>query len=462
MKKVDSSRPSLSLPTRLGVLAFATFVGIVGCVALAAKQNGTDVGSFVSTLDFGKAYSKQNINYTLAGVKLKMGDRKSAAALIQTLPFREGEEDHQSYQDLRTDLIKAQITAGEFREALHSAQNDKDLLVTVLSAQGQRQGLDSTLANASSLPEPERSTALAPLVIQLAGQGDTAEAERLVEQLMPSTREGAYTSLMSAYYKAGNFPAALTTVQRITDKAKQEAALSMLGSSCLTAKDSVGLRRVLELLPQRASPRKIVQVGTTSQSVTTTSYSARQQLLQQSVHFLGSPQEVLELIRTYAHPDDLPELVRSLLSVARSKQDSQTMQAALALLCTQTSEEGKKVYDQEVEQSLSGNLETLSDPLPLALSVHQDDTRYRLLVRLGEHWGRQRNWPGLAQLLTVLRTCPEPQKLRNMASLCPHDLVIVNTLFSLPRSEREQAIRLAQQILDPERRKQQLDSLSRN
>ena len=161
----------------------------------------------MSTLDFGKAYSKQNLNYTLAGVKLKMGDRKGAAALIQTLPFREGEEDHQSYQDLRTDLIKAQITAGEFREALRSAQNDKDILVEVLSAQSHRQGLYRTLTNASSLPEPDRSTALAPLAIHLAGQGDTAVAERLVEQLIPTTREGIYTSLMSAYYKAGNFPA---------------------------------------------------------------------------------------------------------------------------------------------------------------------------------------------------------------------------------------------------------------
>lgn len=440
MKKVDASRPGLSLPTRLGVLALATFIGIIGCVALAAKQNGTDVGSFVSTLDFGKAYSKQNINYTLAGVKLKMGDRKGAAALIQTLPFRRGEEDHESYGDLRKDLIRAQIAAREFREALRSTQNDKDLLVEVLSAQSQHQGLDRTLANASSLPEPERSTALVPLTAQFAEKGDTTVVERLVEQLIPTTREGVYTSLMSAYYRAHNFPAALTTIRRIADKAKQESALASLGTSCMTAKDSEGLRRVLELLPQRA----------------------RKQLLQQSVHFLGSPQVSLEMIGAYAHPDDLPELVRSLLSVARSKQDNQTVQVALALLRTQTSEEGKKIYDQELERLLSGNLETFSDPLPLALSVRQDDVRYRLLVRLGEHWGRQKNWPGLDQLLTVLRTCPDPQKLRNLASLCPHDLVIVNTIFSLPRSEREQAVRLAQQILDPERRKQQLDSLSRS
>ncbi|WP_395143875.1 hypothetical protein, partial [Armatimonas sp.] len=449
------------LPTRLGVLALATFVGIVGCVALAAKQNGTDVGSFVSTLDFGKAYSKQNINYTLAGVKLKMGDRKGAAALIQTLPFREGEEDHQSYGDLRTDLIKAQITAGEFREALRSAQNDKDLLVAVLSAQGQRQGLDTTLANASSLPEPERSTALAPLVTQLAGQGDTAVAERLVEQLIPTTREGIYTSLMSAYYKAGNLPAALTAVQRVTDKAKQEADLSTLGNSCVTAKDSAGLRRVLELLPQRASPRKIVQVGTTTPSVTTTYFSARQQLLQQSVHFLGSPEVSLELIRTYAHPDDLPELLRSLLSIARGKkQGNETTQTtALALLRTQTSDEGKKAYDQEVHQLFYSDLDTFSDPLALAQTIHDEQMRGQVLLTLGQHWLERGNFQlqKAEPVLKALRVLSLDEAHRN------HDYLVTNAIQRLQNThDLPNAKRLAQQILDPEQRKKLLDSLSRN
>ena len=460
MKKVNASRPGLSLPTRLGVLALATFVGVVGCVALAAKQNGADVGLFVSTLDFGKAYSKQNINYTLAGVKLKMGDRKGATALIQTLPFREGEEDHQSYQDLRTDLIKAQITAGEFREALHSAQNNNYLQGTVLSAQSQRESMDRTLANAASLPEPERSTALAPLVIQLAGRGDTAVAERLVEQLIPTTREGIYTSLMSAYYKAGNFPAALTSVQRITDKAKQEAALSTLGNSCITAKDGAGLSRVLELLPQQASQRKIVQVSTTTSSVTTTSFPARQQLLRQSVHFLGSPEVSLELVRTYAHPDDLPELLRNLLSIARGKkQDNQTAQAALALLRTQTSEAGKKAYDQEVHQLFYSDLDTFSDPLALAQTIHDEQMRGQVLFTLGQHWLERGNFQlqKAEPVLKALRVLSLDEAHRN------HDYLVTNAIQRLQNThDLPNAKRLAQQILDPEQRKQLLDSLSRN
>lgn len=92
MKRVDASRPGLSLPARLSILALATMGGVVGVAAVLAKQNGTDVISSLSTLDFAKAYRQENINYSLAGVKLKLGDRKGAAALVKTLTFEEGSE----------------------------------------------------------------------------------------------------------------------------------------------------------------------------------------------------------------------------------------------------------------------------------------------------------------------------------------------------------------------------------
>ena len=290
--------------------------------------------------------------------------------------------------------------------------------------------------------------ALAGLATEYAGNGDLVVAERVVAQLIPSVRDGSYTNLGAAYYKAGQREIALTTLQRITDKSRLESALASLGSSCVTAKDTVGLRRVLALLPPKPTVRAVVRVSQNTAS-TSIAQSSRQQLLLQSINMLDSPEKALELVRDFAHPLDQRELLRNLGSVARSKRDTQTVHAILALLRQDTSEEGKKVYDQEAQMLLNGDLETLSDPLPLAESIQDSGMRLSALLTLAQ---RAKTVNQLQPILLAFRKLPE--------GASQHDSSL---LMFLNRAEQEspaQAKALAQQLLDPERRKQILASLT--
>ncbi|WP_309707124.1 hypothetical protein [Armatimonas sp.] len=411
MKKADASRPGLSLPVRLGVLALITGSGVLGVAAVLAKQNGTDVISSLSTLDFTKAYNKENLNYSLADAKLRFGDRKGAAALVKTLPFTDGEE-RLSYKELRQKLVGAQIAAQEFTEALRSAQDDQTLQTEVLTAQSQRQGLDATLRNAASLSEPARSTALTRVAVQYAGLGDTENCERLVGQITPTLHGGIFSSLVSAYYKGGKLDAAIGALKRITDKNLQSSALSQLGSSCLLNKDGIGVRRVLEEMPAEASQRQTIKTGTTGTVTTRIIHAQRYQLLQ-NVTCL-SPSETLELIQRYAYPDELPELLRAVCSAARIKQDTKTTQAALALLRLQTSEEGKKAYDQEVQQLFYSNQEPLSTLLPLAQTIHSDQVRSSALQNLGY---RTNTADEFKPILALLQKYPDENSRRALANL---------------------------------------------
>ena len=447
MKKADASRPGLSLPVRLGVLALITGSGVLGVAAVLAKQNGTDVISSLSTLDFAKAYNKENLNYSLADAKLRFGDRKGAAALVKTLPFTDGDE-RMSYKELRQKLVGAQIAAQEFTEALRSAQDDQTLQTEVLTAQSQRQGLDATLRNAASLSEPARSTALTRVAVQYAGLGDTENCERLVGQISPTLHGEIFSSLVSAYYKGGKLDAAIGALKRIADKVNQKFSLSQLGSSCLMEKDTVGLKRVLELMPQEASQSKQVSGGAPGRSVKTISYSPRHSLLQSAVYQLDSPAEALELIRTYAHLTELPELLRSLCSTARSKQDTKTTQAALALLRLQTSEEGKQAYDQEVQQLIYNPKNTKSDLIALVQTIHSDQMRSSALQQLAF---QARTTEESKSILALLRKSSDENSRRT------HDSLIHRFAYQEP--DRKRAIELAQQILNPEERTRLLANL---
>ncbi len=448
MKRVDASRPGLSLPIRLSILALATIGGVVGVAAVLAKQNGTDVISSLSTLDFAKAYRQENINYTLAGVKLKLGDRKGAAALVKTLKFDQGSETYLGYTELRTNLVKAQIAAGEFDEALRSSQKDQALHFEVTSLENKSQGLDAVLQTVSTLPEPDRSRVLAGLATEYAGNGDLVVAERVVAQLIPSERDGSYSNLGAAYYKAGQLEIALTTLQRITDKSHLESALASLGNACLIAKDAAGLRRVLALLPLKPTVRTVVRVSQNTASTSVTQ-SSRQQLLQQSINMLDSPEKALELVRDFAHPLDQRELLRNLGSVARSTRDSKTAYGILALLRQDTSQEGRQAYDQEAQMLLNGDLETLSDPLPLAESIQDSGMRLSALLTLAQ---RAKTVNQLQPILLALRKLPE--------GASQHDYSLLMFLNRVEQQSPAQAKALAQQFLDPERRKQVLASLA--
>lgn len=448
MKRVDASRPGLSLPIRLSILALATVGGVVGVAAILAKQNGTDVISSLSTLDFAKAYRQENINYTLAGVKLKLGDRKGAAALVKTLKFEEGSETYLGYTELRTNLVKAQIAAGEFEEALRSSQQERTLQLEITSVQNKSHGLDAVLQTVSALPEPDRSMVLAGLVAEHAGKSELVVAERVVAQMIPTARDGSYSNLGTAYYKAGQRETALSTLQRITDKSRLESALASLGNTCLIAKDAIGLRRVLALLPQKPTVRTVVQVSKNS-ATTSITHSSRYPLLQQSLHMLDSSEKALELVKDFAHPLDQRELLRNLGSVARSKRDTRAVHAILDLLRQDTSKEGRQAYDQEAQMLLNGNLETLSAPLPLAESIQDSGMRQSALLTLAQ---RAKTVSELQPILRAFRKLPE--------GASSHDSSL---LMFLNRAEQEsptQAKALAQQLLDPERRKQTLASLT--
>ena len=452
MKKVDASRPGLSLPTRLGVLALATLGGVVAAASIMAKQNGTDVMSSLATLDFAKAYSKENLNYSLAEAKLKLGDRKGAAALIKTLPFTDGENDL-SYKELRQRLVRAQIAAKEFTEALQNAQNEQSLQTEVLIQQKRVEGLDATLKNASALSEPSRSAALVLVAVQYAGQGDTTTTEAIIAQLPPLSRESVYQSLTSAYYKAGKLDDALGAVRRIANKDRKSSALSQLGSSCLQNKDGLGVRRVLEEMPAEASQHKTIKVGTTGTVTTQTIHSQRYQLLQNVAYNNRNDTlfaaETLELIQRYAHPDEFPELLRAVCSAARSKQDNKTTQAALALLRPLTSEEGKQAYDQEVQQLLYNRAK--SDLLALVQTIHSDQMRSSALQNLAF---QAKTIAEFKPILASLRKIPAPSN-QNL-----HDSAILMFMNRAEQANPEQAKALAQQIIDPERRNQILASLT--
>ena len=448
MKRVDASRPGLSLPIRLSILALATVGGVVGVATALAKQNGTDIISSLSTLDFAKAYRQENINYALAEAKLKLGDRRGAAALTKTLTFEEGSESYRSYTELRSALVTAQIAAGEFDQALQSCQKEQALCFEVLSAQCHSKGLDAVLKTASVQPEPDRSLALAPLASEYAGNGDLVVAERVVAQLIPTTRDGSYNNLGAAYYKAGQRAAAITTLQRITDTGRQESALTSLGSLCLATKDMVGLRQTLALLPQKPTERRVLRVNRNT-STTSITQSSRQQLLLQSVNQLDSPKRALELICDFAHPLDQRELLCNLGSVARSKRDTKTAYAILTLLRQETSEEGKKAYDQEAQMLLNGDLEALSDPLPLAESIQNSGMRQSVLLTLAQ---RTKSVSQLQPILLAFRKLPDGANL--------HDSSILMLLNRVEQESPAQAKALANQLLDPERRKQILAGLT--
>ncbi|MBB6053808.1 hypothetical protein [Armatimonas rosea] len=459
MKKVDASRPGLGLPARLGILTMVLTGGVFVTLNVMAKQNGADMSAYLTTLDFGKAYSKENLNYLAAEAKLKLGDRKGCAALVKTLSFRK-EDDNVSHQELRAALVKAQLAAGEFSDARASAQDDRSLLVDVFRTQTEKEGLDATLANAASVPEPDRSAVFGSLITNLLGYGSMttvsgktelerlALSERLIAQMTPEACQAVYQTLMSAYYKAGNLPAALATAERIQPSEQQAQALNSLGSSCLQANDTPGLKAVLQRLPNAPSQRKEQVLGT-NQRITSITPSMRYQLLQ-TVGFRLPPASALELVRTYAHPQDRPELLRSVCSQARSKKDLPTLKAALAVLRPDTSEAGKRVYDQEVEQFFySSALSQLSeDPLALAQTIHSDAQRGQALLSVGRHYVEQKNWEGVDKVLALLRG------LSSNEARLQYDSLVSAALFPLRQSDPERAKRLEKQAMTPEMRRQ--------
>jgi hypothetical protein len=459
MKKVDASRPGLGLPARLGILTMVLTGGVFVTLNALAKQNGADMSAYLTTLDFGKAYSKENLNYIAAEAKLKLGDRKGCAALVKTLSFRK-EEDNTSHQELRALLVKAQIAAGEFSDAVASAQEDRSLLVDIFSTQLQKEGLDAALANGAHVPEPDRSAAFGSLVTNLLGYGSMtiasgkaelerlALSERLIAQMTPEACQAVYQTLMSAYYRASNLPSALATAARIQKPEQRAQALHALGSSCLQDKDTPGLKAVLQRLPNTPSQRQ-EQFVETNQHVRTITPSERYQLLQ-TVGYQFPPATALELVRTYAHPQDTPELLRSVCSQARSKQNLPTLKAALALLRADTSEEGKRVYDQEVQQLFySSTLPQLSeDPLALAQTIHGDEQRGQALLSVGRHYVAQENWRGVEKVLALLKG------LSSKEAPLLHDSLISAALFPLRRSDPERAKKLEKQAMSPEMRQQ--------
>jgi hypothetical protein len=456
MKRVDASRPGLSLPVRLGVLTLATFAGLIAIASLMAHQNGTDVVSSLGTLDFAKAYSKQNIDYTLAETKLKLGDRRGAAALVKTLPMQIEDEGTLSYRELRAALVKAQLAAGEFTEALSSAGTDKTLVPEVLTAQCQRQGLEPTLANAAALTEPDRSTALGFLASRYASQGELELSERIVAQLIPSVRESISNLLVTSYYRTGHLSAAIDTLQRTVHKSSQRVLLVSLGHSCMQQKDQKGLERVLALTPREPSQYKPVRIKNTGQVFQQLAVaSPRCELLESAISQLEPPRDVFELIRTFAHPDDLPHLLRRFCSMQRGRQQGQEdMLPALALLRQQTTEVGKQEYDQEVQQFLYGDLSGVADPLALALSIHSEPARGQALFLLGQSKLNWEHVDGLEAILKAMRALPVKEAQQN------HDALIEQALMRIQQSDPPRAQRLAQQLIDPERRKQLLARLT--
>lgn len=460
MKKVDASRPGLGLPARLGILGLVLSGGVFASIAVMAKQNGTDVGSYITTFDFGKAYSRENLNYVAAEAKLKLGDRKGCAALVKTLTF-DKQEGNLNYQELRMALIRAQLAAGEFTDARASAQDDRGLLVEVFHAQTEKQGLDAMLANAARVSEPDRSTSLATMTTGWLGYGGMATvqkapaaeqlalSERLLPHLTPQAREGVFTTLMSAYYKAGNLPAALEAAARPQQPERRKQALNQLGSLCLQDKDSTSLKKVLEQLPKEPSQRRQVTVGNTKTTTTFLVPSPRQQLIEQATYQLP-PAATLELLRTYSDPAELPSLLRTTCSQARSKKDMATFKASLALLRTQNSKEGREIYDQEAMQLFYDAEFTRSngDLLALAQTIHSDRMRGQALQHLGRVYVQQENWQGVDNVLALLKQLPTPD-----APLL-RDSLIATALYPLQQSDPERAKKLAAQAMTPEMRQQ--------
>lgn len=460
MKKVDASRPGLGLPARLGILGLVLSGGVFASIAVMAKQNGTEVGLYLTTFDFGKAYSRENLNYVAAEAKLKLGDRKGCAALVKTLTF-DKQETNLNYQELRTALVRAQLAAGEFSEARASAQDDHGLLVESFQAQTQKEGLDGMIANAALVAEPDRSAALANLATTWLGYGSMATvqkapgaeqlalSERLLPQMTQEAREGVFTTLMSAYYKAGNLPAALATAARTQRPGRRQEILVQLGSLCLQSKDGASLKKVLEQLPNDPPERRQITVGNTKATTTYLAPSPRQQLIDQANSQLPLA-TVLELVRTYGHPTALPTLLRNICSQARSKKDMATFKVSLALLRLQTSKEGQEFYDQEAMQLFydAEFIRSNSDMLALAQTIHNYRTRGQALQHVGRNYLQQENWQGVDTVLALLKKLPTPD-----APLL-HDSLVSSALGTLRQRDPERAKTLEAQAMSPEVRRQ--------
>lgn len=449
MNKAEASRPGLSLAARLGILGIVAVSGIGATVVMGARQSGTDVGSYLSSLDFRKAYSRENLTYVQAELKLKQGDRKGCAALIKQLPLTPGADgdEHLSYKELRTALIEAQLTAGEFDEALDTAQTDEPLACTVLTRQLAQQGIEPTRANGRRLARGVREPVFEQLTQQYATQSDAQSVESLLPELTDiKARDRIFQALTLAYAQKKNADQALATTERIQDSTVKNTVLQQLGSSFLNAKDVPRLEAILKRLPN-TPPKQFSHVMPTGGKVIAGAQMAeRDSLLQSAAWQLGNPAVALRLVQTYAHPSDLPELLRSVCMHARGK-DPSVVAAALEQLRGFTSAEGKAAYDQEAEQALYSN--TSSDVLlPLAKSIHGPQRRAQGLIRVGQNALAKRERQTLGEVLAALRTIALPEARTN------HDNLIQMALGELQRTDPKAAKTLVGQLLDPVRRKE--------
>jgi hypothetical protein len=447
MKKVDASRPGLGFPARLGILTLILSGGVFATLTVVAKRRGTDAGVYLTKIDYRKTYSQENFNYSVAETKLKLGDRKGCAALVKTLTFG-SDDDGKRYQELRIRLVKAQVAVGEFTEALQSAEGDTNLAEEILLKQFKRQGAKTALASLALLAQSDQPPLYRTLALHQLAQGDTAGAEYTLSRLPePQQRFELYPALADTYYKKRELPRAIAVIEGLPTKSEQAAALVVLGKTCLQMRDMAALRVILERLPNEANGHQTRAAGRPLAPV------PRYQLLTKLIASSESPNTVLELIRAYAHPDDLPPLVHTVSSNAINKHDRQAAQAALQMLHSLPSEAAKRLYDQEASQIFYNALDLVPDPLELLLGIHDEKMRASTLQQLGLQWMQQNNWQGLDRVLAGLRSTPKPE------FQAIYDSLLSTASARLRTSNPASARQYAEQIIDPSQRQSALSIL---